>query len=288
LYKCDRLDACPIYIYSDGPKDESQKDKVRAVRNIIHDFAKKNNAKVIEASTNLGLNASILKGISQVCEEHGRIIVLEDDLVLHPRALDFMIQALDCYEDNPRVGHVSGFSFPIRHTPQEDAIILPLYNSWGWATWARSWKDYEWAPEKALQEMHKDAGLRRRLYPYYDMFIYHYQKNDMVWDLLWHWKLRNLKRVGVFPATSLIWCSGFDETATHTTSVPPKGYQASYEQVMAVKLPETFSFPARVSADPRAVWALRRFLYSMYVHPVRRFYRRIRDSIKMMLKGQPR
>jgi GT2 family glycosyltransferase len=92
-------------------------------------IAEKNNAKVIEASENLGLTFSILSGISQVCEEHSRIIVLEDDLVLHPRTLDFMIQALDRYEDDPRVSHGSGFSFPIQHAPKVDAILLPLFNT---------------------------------------------------------------------------------------------------------------------------------------------------------------
>jgi hypothetical protein len=285
LVKCERFDTCPIYIFSDGSKNESQQDKVQAVRNIIHDFAEKNNAKVIEASENLGLNSSIIKGISQVCEEHGRIIVFEDDLVLHPRTLDFMIQALDRYENDTRVGHVSGFSFPIQHDLQVDAVLLPLFNSWGWGTWARSWKDFEWSPEKALQDMRKDANLRRRMYPYFDMFMHFYQKNEMVWDLLWHWKLQSLNRVGVFPSASLIWCSGFDETATHTTSVPKTGYQTPYEQVMAVKLSETISFPGQISADPRTVWALRRFLHSMYVHPIRRFYRRMRDTIKAILKG---
>lgn len=286
LGKCARFDTCPIYIFSDGPNNESQNDKVQAVRDIIRDFADKNNAKVLEASENLGLNSSILRGISQVCEEYGRAIVLEDDLVLHPRTLDFMIQALDCYEDDSRVGHVSGFSFPLQYITQEDAIFLPLFNSWGWATWARSWKDFEWSPDKALQEMRMDACLRRRMYPYYDMFVYHYQKNEMTWDLLWHWKLQSLKRLGVFPSTSLIWCSGFDETATHTTSVP-KGYQVSYEHVMDVEWPDTIRFPAQVSTDPKAVWVLKRFLLSMYAHPVRMFYRRMRDTIKAKLKGLP-
>ena len=286
LRKCAKFDTCPIYIFSDDAKDESHKDSVQAVRNIIHDFAEKYNAKIIEASKNLGLNTSILNGISRIFLEHDRIIVLEDDLVLHPRTLEFMIQALDRYADEPRVGHVSGFNFPINYIPQEEAVLLPLFNSWGWATWSRSWKDFEWSPDKAMKEMRKDAGLRRRLYPYYDMFTYYYQRNEMVWDLLWHWKLRSQNKLGVFPATSLIWCSGFDDTSTHTGSVP-KGYQASYEQVMASKLSEIICFPEEVSANPRAIRALRSYLRSMYSHPIRSFYRRMRGMLKAKLNWQP-
>ena len=174
LVKCAKLETCPIYVFSDGAKDESVRDQVQTVREIIHAFARKNNAKVSEASENLGLSSSILRGISLVLEEHDRIIVLEDDLILNPRTLDFMIQALDRYENEPRVGHVSGFIFPLRYTPADDAVLLPLFNSWGWATWARSWKDYEWGPDKALREMHHDIGLRKRMYPYFDIFFHHY------------------------------------------------------------------------------------------------------------------
>jgi hypothetical protein len=285
LANCSRFETCPVYIFSDCYKDASQIENVLAVRQIIREFADKYNGRIIEASENLGLNTSIVRGISQVCKEYSRIIVLEDDLILHPRTLDFMIQALDRYESDPRIGHISGFSFPIRYHTQDDAILLPLFNSWGWATWAKSWNDFEWSLDKAIQEMRMDSALRKRMYPYYDMFIHFYLEKDMVWDLLWHWKLRSLNKVGVFPSNSLVWCSGFDATAIHTGSVPD-GYQESFEKVMAVNLSETILFPEKIDADPQAVQALKKFLHSKYPHPLRMFYRRVRDTIKAKLKGQ--
>lgn len=286
LTKCTRFESCPIYIFSDGFKNDTQKEKVQAVRGIIRDFAGKHKAKVIEASENLGLSTSIITGISRVCEEHSRIIVFEDDLILHPRTLDFMIQALDRYENDPQVGHVCGFTFPLQHSPQEDAIILPLFNTWGWATWTQTWKNFEWSPDKAIKEIRKGARLRRRLYPYNDIFEHHYMINDMTWGLLWHWKLHSLEKVGVFPSTSLIWCSGFDETATHTGKVP-KGYQTSFEEVMAFKLPEPIRFPEKVQIDPQEARALKKFLRSKYAHPLKMYYRRLRNTIKMKLMRMP-
>lgn len=281
LVNCARLETCPIYIFSDGCKDDSHRDQVQSVRNIVHDFAGNYHAKIIEASANLGLSPSIIQGISTVLEEYDRIIVLEDDLVLNPRALDFMIQALDRFEEDSHVGHVSGFSFPYQYPHTDDATFLPLFNSWGWATWARSWKEFEWSPEKALKEMRRDSGLRKRIYPYFDIFFHHYLLNEMVWDLLWHWKLLSQKKLGVFPAKSLIWCSGFDETATH--GGVPAGYQATYDQVMSFNLPETIRFPEQVSVDPNEARALKVFQRHMYAHPVRMFYRRVRDTIKVKL-----
>ncbi len=213
LENCQKLEDCTVFIFSDGPKTESHRENVQIVRKIIHDFAEKHNASIFEESENLGIESSILKGISKICEDHCRFIVLEDDLVLHPRTIDFFLQALDRYEDDVHVNHISGFTFPIRYKPKEDAMILPLFNSWGWATWVRSWNDFEWEPDEAFKEMNKDSGLKNRMYPYYDLFFHHYLQKDMTWDLLWQWKMHSLKRVGVFPSTSLIWCSGFERNS---------------------------------------------------------------------------
>ena len=57
---------------------------------------------------------SIIAGVTQACEEHGRVIVLEDDLLLSPVALRYFNAALDRYADDPRVMHVSGYMFPVR------------------------------------------------------------------------------------------------------------------------------------------------------------------------------
>ena len=46
---------------------------------------------------NKGLADSIIGGVSQVVNQYGKVIVLEDDLVLMPNFLNFLNQGLDYY-----------------------------------------------------------------------------------------------------------------------------------------------------------------------------------------------
>ena len=55
--------------------------------------------KPISKSKNKGLAKSIIDGVSQIVEEFGKVIVLEDDLLVSPSFLDFMNEALLEYEN---------------------------------------------------------------------------------------------------------------------------------------------------------------------------------------------
>jgi hypothetical protein len=286
LSQCSRVDTCPIFIFSDNFKDESQREKVQEVRTIIHNFQNKIPVTVIEASENMGLNDSIINGISKICEEYSRIIVLEDDLILNPQIIDFFIQTLNLYENEPQVSHISGFTFPINYMSNYDAYFLPFFSSWGWATWQRSWKEFEWTPDKAKMEMDRQPELRKHLFPYYDMFLFHYERNEMVWDLLWRWKIQSQNKIGLFPSTSLTWCSGFDQNATHTNAVPD-GYQASYDKVMSSRLHQELVLPDQYTIDSKVMKSLWKFLKYMYPHQsLITFLRRFRYKLSTKLSGK--
>src|SRR5690349_15246473 len=69
-----------LIVFSDGPKNASASEAVRAVRDYVHSVDGFKSIAVIEQERNLGLSASIISGVGRVCETHGRVIVLEDDL----------------------------------------------------------------------------------------------------------------------------------------------------------------------------------------------------------------
>lgn len=88
-------------MYVDGPRNS---DDVALVRQVIEvagstrGFAKLD---VSERGVNAGLAASISEGFSQTMAEHGRAIVVGDDIVTSPAFLRFMNPALKRYADVP-------------------------------------------------------------------------------------------------------------------------------------------------------------------------------------------
>src|SRR5689334_7464170 len=79
LARCPELAASPVTIYCDGPKSPDGRAKTEATRKTVREVAPPH-AKIVERDENLGLARSIRTGVGELCAEHGRAIVLEDDL----------------------------------------------------------------------------------------------------------------------------------------------------------------------------------------------------------------
>ena len=100
-----------LYVYSDGARDESQQAAVNEVRQFVRTITGFKSVIIIERPKNWGLARSIIDGVSIRVNEAGKVIVLEDDLITAPYFLQFMNDALDLYENEPRVGHIQGCDF---------------------------------------------------------------------------------------------------------------------------------------------------------------------------------
>jgi len=161
LSRCRRLDECLLRIYCDGPKRPEDSTAVGEARQVAREWAARLHAEVIERETNLGLAQSVISGVSELCASYGRVIVVEDDFILSPSFLDYMLLALDRYADEPKVYQISGYMYPIQHATKPDAFFLPLTTTWGWATWARAWQIFDGNAGDAGNLL-RDPEVRRR------------------------------------------------------------------------------------------------------------------------------
>src|SRR5689334_22968897 len=100
LSRCPETASSPLVIYCDGAKNDAGRAQVDRTRQVARERAPAH-AKIVEREHNLGLARSMRTGVSALCEEHGRAIVLEDDLEVAPTFLRFMNDALDRYADEP-------------------------------------------------------------------------------------------------------------------------------------------------------------------------------------------
>jgi hypothetical protein len=132
-----------LYIFCDGPKIDTtaeELDKIKSVRELALAENRFRQVKVVMADENAGLGRSIVGGISSVLGEHDTVIVLEDDILVHPDFLVFMNYNLHNYRSNKEVMHISAFQ---RNSWLQ--FLLPcifftrFMDCWGWATWADRW-----------------------------------------------------------------------------------------------------------------------------------------------------
>ena len=210
-----------LYIYSDGPKNESAKDKVSAVREFLMTIKGFKSITIFESKTNKGLANSIIEGVSQIIDEFGKVVVVEDDLVTSPNFLDFMNQALNFYCEDDSVFSISGYTMNLKSLKKynEDFYFGHRASSWGWATWQKKWQSVDWEVKifkdlndsKKMQKAFNNGGS--------DMFsMLKAQMNGKIdsWAIRFCFQQFLNKQACVFPKTSKVQSIGFSIEATHT------------------------------------------------------------------------
>lgn len=213
----------PVVIYSDGPKI-GHEDKVLSVRDFLKDFRKNNtNVKVIERAKNIGLEKSIISGITETLERYPAVIVIEDDIRTSPAFLNFMSTMLDKYKDDKRIGSISGYSHAkgVMNIPESykyDVFFVPRTSSWGWATWKDKWEDVDW-DIKEIEEFESDRGAQRNFNKggkdLSGMLIKQVKKGIDTWDIQWSYHNFKKKRFTVYPTISYVENIGHDGTGIH-------------------------------------------------------------------------
>ena len=93
----------PLFIYADQSKNPESDAAVQEVRRYIHSISGFKTITIIERETNWGLARNIIDGVTTQVNHFGRVIVLEDDLIVAPYFLKFMNDALEVYKDEQRV-----------------------------------------------------------------------------------------------------------------------------------------------------------------------------------------
>jgi len=217
LANCSRLSECQIIIFSDAPRIADHNPAVQEVRSMVRAWARANGAEVVERSENLGLAHSIVGGVTRLCNENGRVIVVEDDLILHPAFVHFMLSALDHYQDEECVAQVSGYMFPVRHAGTPDAFFLPYTTSWGWAVWDRAWRLFNWQPDiSSLEDTHTQflfnhGGVTNHAAMLRDCLA----GRNQSWAILYFWAVFCAEKHVLFPRISLVQNIGFDGSGIH-------------------------------------------------------------------------
>lgn len=155
LEKNQLADSSILYIYADGPRvDATIEDlnKINDVRQLIRKKNWCNETHIIEAKENKGLGNSVIDGVTEIVNRYGKIIVLEDDLVLSTGFLNYMNDALALYENEHPVMHISGYMYPVK-AKLPDTFFYNSASCWGWATWARAWKYFSANSASLWQEI---------------------------------------------------------------------------------------------------------------------------------------
>ncbi|MBI9044563.1 MAG: glycosyltransferase [Anaerolineaceae bacterium] len=219
LAYCKRLDECQIIIFSDAIKTPEDTKAVQEVRTYIQAWSAGHNATIIERQENLGLATSISRGVTEYCNSHGRVIVLEDDLIVHPDFINYMLQALDHFENCEQVYQISGFMYPLENASLAETAFMPFITSWGWATWQRAWSSFTFDIQDVEKNLKDKKWIKRfdinNTYDFSHMLKRFYFGKRTAWAIFWYYAVFQNHGLALYPRETLVKNIGHDGSGMH-------------------------------------------------------------------------
>lgn len=215
-----------LLVIADGPRPQRPDDieKCAAVRAIIDrvDW----DCEVLKnfSDENLGCGVRPATGISWVFEQVEEAIILEDDCIPHHTFFQFCDELLERYRYDERIMHISGNHFGTKQFSRSESYVFSRYPlSWGWATWRRAWKHYDFHM-KLLPEIKRKNFLRDWLADQHaaDTWTKIFQNvidtDQDCWDFQWVLTCWLQNGLSIVPNGNLVANIGFGADATHTFS----------------------------------------------------------------------
>jgi len=131
-----------------------------------------------------------------------------------------MNQALQRYQDEPKVMQISGYMFPIPSSENSGSTFLcRVPASWGWGTWERAWQFLDLDSAKQLGLL-QDARTQyefnvRGVYPYFEQLKQHAKGQLDVWGVRWYASMFFAGGLCLYPAQSMVQNIGMDGSGVH-------------------------------------------------------------------------
>lgn len=239
-------DQSTLYIYSDGPKYGALAEdlvKIAKVREVIRRKPWCREVKIIESYHNKGLADSIVGGVTEVVNRHGRVAVLEDDILTRKGWLRFMNDALEVYADDSRVMHVSGMIFGTPRVSTSSTAFLRILSCNGWGTWKRAWDHYIHDAD-VLMERLKVHGISAQKFDieggahFYRQLVKNHEGAIYTWAVRWYASWLTAGGYTLFPFRSLLTNIGHDGTGEHPPASFYEGETVEYLEVKKMPVEE--------------------------------------------------
>jgi len=263
LAKNHGAESSELFVFCDGSKKPEDDEAVNQVRQIAKSQQWCGQVHIIEREQNIGLANSIIRGVTELCSKYGKVIVLEDDLVLSPFFLEYMNKALELLEKEPKVIQISGYMFPVKLTSVNDAIFMPFPTSWSWATWERAWKYFD-AEMSGYNLLKNNRKLKYKFnlnnsYPYFDMLEQQIRGNIDSWAIRWYLSTFMIDGITLYPVHPLVKNIGFDGSGIHcgvSSNLDTETYQ---DRIL--------SMPTNIQSDNKAASIVFAYLRSLNKSP---------------------
>lgn len=223
LYLNPMADQSDLFIYVDGPKPNASPEtlaNIQQVKKVIREQQWCKSVTIYEAEKNKGLARSVIEGVTATVKKNGKIIVIEDDVIVSPYFLKFMNDSLEFYKNNESVLSIGSWNYFCPSEKLNENFFLRYPDSIAWATFARAWNLFEADASLLLKKLKVQNRLRAlnadSATPYFEkMLINQIEGKVDSWAIRWTATAVLNQKFSFYPRYSLSKHIGFGKGATH-------------------------------------------------------------------------
>lgn len=222
-----------LFLACDGPRENNPQDieKIEECKKIVADIDWECDVYTNYSKENLGCGKGPASAISWAFQFTDKLVILEDDCVPDDTYFTFMKEMLDFYENDSRIGLISGFNHFKHWDCNGDSYFFTKTGATlGWGTWKRVWEKYDFFIKdignpyvsKLLQKevVHKCAGKNRVLDWQRAARETQSQKVNY-WDYQFGFVKYSQSYLTIVPTGNLIYNIGVGAGSTHTENTKP-------------------------------------------------------------------
>ena len=263
-----------LYVIADGARDGKPEEQqlVQRTRDVVSEIDWPCEVTRVFAEQNLGLRQRIFTGLDHVFSKENSAIILEDNCLPSQSFFSFCSELLQAHEKNENVALVSGFNFAPSKLMQADYFYSTSTYIWGWATWARTWKEFRTSPQveswttEETEEIKGTFASRIQMKEFLGMMSIADTLNT--WDISLAVWVRQSKKLTIVPRLNLVENIGFGAEATHTK------FEAFDVQLPSSDYSAALIHPKVIAADfktERGMWRKKtsRWVTFPAKHPIR-------------------
>lgn len=195
-----------LYIFIDGARNKADENSIKKIYEYCQQIIGFRELNITVRDRNIGLKANIISGVSSVIEKFGRVICLEDDIVVSSNFLNYMNSSLQKYENREDVWHINGWNVNYNFKKEQKIFCSPVMNCWGWATWERSWKHFSDSFETNIKIWDISKRYKFNLSgsnSFYSQLVGNFIGRNNTWAVFWYATIFNNAGKCITPRLSL-------------------------------------------------------------------------------------
>ncbi|GAB3993178.1 hemolytic protein HlpA [Spirosoma daeguense] len=215
-----------LFIAADGPRYHIVGEQVKCT--IVREWVVDNvdwpcSIHTLFRDQNIGCGKGPSEAISWFFEHVEEGIILEDDCLPNSSFFAFCEELLTKYRNDERISAISGNNFqPVQPMHLSYDYYFSIFpSSWGWATWRRAWKGFDFTISSWPTINKKDVLVNLFVDKKYALWwkrqfdwMYKNQPQDM-WDFQFHYHSIQKKQLAIIPKANLVSNIGHNSNGTH-------------------------------------------------------------------------